>query len=61
MALLLDQMINVHVELWEIVQTVPVPPPPLLNETYLTALLGAEHRSLAMSSDGFLLPSQQRS
>ena len=34
------------------------PPTPLLKEILLTALLGAERR---MSSNGFLLPSQQRS
>lgn len=59
-ALLPDQTIEVHnVESQEIVQTVPAPPPPLPNETSLAALLGAERRALAMSSNGFLVPSQQ--
>jgi hypothetical protein len=59
-ALLPDQTIEVHnVESQDIVQTVPAPPPPLPNETSLAALLGAERRALAMSSNGFLVPSQQ--
>ena len=61
-ALLPDQTIEVHsVESQEIVQTVPAPPLPLPNESSLAALLGAERRSLAMSSNGFLVPSQQQS
>lgn len=42
----------------KIYSDVPGPPTPLLKEILLTALLGAERR---MSSNGFLLPSQQRS
>jgi hypothetical protein len=61
-ALLPDQTIEVHnVESQDIVQTVPAPPLPLPNETSLAALFGAERRSLAMSSNGFLVPSQQQS
>ena len=61
-ALLPDQTIEVHnVESQELVQTVPAPPLPLPNETSLKALLGAERRALAMSSNGFLVPSQQQS
>lgn len=61
-ALLPDQTIEVHnVESQELVQTVPAPPLPLPNETSLRALLGAERRALAMSSNGFLVPSQQQS
>jgi hypothetical protein len=61
-ALLPDQTIEVHnVESQEIVQTVPAPPLPSPDETSLAALLGAERRALAMSSNGFLVPSQQQS
>ncbi|KAI0000149.1 hypothetical protein BJV74DRAFT_901315 [Russula compacta] len=61
-ALLPDQTIQVHnVESQEIVQVVPAPPLPSLDETSLSALLGAERRALTMSSDGFLMPSQRQS
>jgi len=61
-ALLQDQTIVVHnVESQEVVQTVPAPPLPSPNETSLMALLGAERRALAMSSNGFLVPSQRQS
>ena len=59
MALLLDQTIGVQVGLYKIAQTALVPPAPLLNETFLTALIGAKRRSRTMSSNGFLLPSQE--
>ncbi len=60
-ALLPDQTILVHnVESQEIVQEVPADPLPLPNETSLTAMLGAERRALAMSSNGFLVPSQRQ-
>ena len=61
-ALLQDQTIVVHsVESQEVVQTVPAPPLPSPSETSLMALLGAERRALAMSSNGFFVPSQRRS
>jgi vacuolar protein sorting-associated protein 3 len=61
-ALLPDQAIEVHnVESQEIVQTVPAPPLPSPNETSLMALLAAERRGLAMSSNGCFVPSQQQS
>jgi len=60
-ALLPDQTILVHnVESQEIVQEVPADPLPLPNETSLTAMLGAERRALAMSLNGFLVPSQRQ-
>jgi hypothetical protein len=61
-ALLQDQTIVVHnVESQEVVQTVPAPPLPSPSETSLMALLGAERRALAMSSNGFFVPTQQQS
>lgn len=61
-ALLQDQTIVVHnVESQELVQTVPAPPLPSPSETSLMALLGAERRALAMSSNGFFVPSQRQS
>jgi len=61
-ALLPDQTIQVHhVESQEIAQVVPAPPLPSPSETSLKALLGAERRTLAMSSSGFLVPSQGQS
>jgi hypothetical protein len=61
-ALLQDQTIVVHnVESQEVVQTVPAPPLPSPSETSLMALLGAERRALAMSSNGFFVPSQRQS
>jgi hypothetical protein len=62
MALLPDQTIRVHnVESQEIAQEVPAPPLPSPNETSLATLLGAERRALAMSLNGFLVPSQRQS
>jgi hypothetical protein len=62
MALLPDQTIQVHnVESQEIAQEVPAPPLPSPNETSLATLLGAERRALAMSLNGFLVPSQRQS
>jgi hypothetical protein len=59
--LLPDQTIVVHnVESQEVVQEIPAEPLPLPNETSLSAILGAERRALAMSSNGFLVPSQQQ-
>ncbi|KAI0279038.1 hypothetical protein BGY98DRAFT_1096408 [Russula aff. rugulosa BPL654] len=61
-ALLQDQTIVVHnVESQEVVQTVPAPPLPSPSETSLLALLGAERRALAMSPNGFFVPSQRQS
>jgi hypothetical protein len=61
-ALLQDQTIVVHsVESQEVVQTVLAPPLPSPSETSLMALLGAERRALAMSSNGFFVPTQQQS
>lgn len=61
-ALLQDQTIVVHnVESQEVVQTVPAPPLPSPSETSLMALLGAERRAMAMSSNGFFVPSQRQS
>jgi hypothetical protein len=61
-ALLQDQTIVVHeVESQEVVQTVPAPPLPSPSETSLMALLGAERRALATSSNGFFVPSEQQS
>jgi hypothetical protein len=61
-ALLQDQTIVVHnVESQEVVQTVPAPPLPSPSETSLMALLGAERRALAMSSNGFFVPTQRQS
>ena len=61
-ALLQDQTIVVHsVESQEVVQTIPAPPLPSPSETSLMALLGAERRALAMSSNEFFVPLQQRS
>ncbi|KAF8493445.1 hypothetical protein F5888DRAFT_1948828 [Russula emetica] len=61
-ALLQDQTIVVHnVESQEVVQTVPAPPLPSPSETSLMALIGAERRALAMSSNGFFVPSQRQS
>jgi hypothetical protein len=58
-ALLPDQSIVVHnVESQEVVQEVPVDPLPLPDETSLAAMLGAERRALAMSTNGFLVPSK---
>ena len=55
-------MIVAHnVESQEVVQTVPAPPLPSPSETSLMALLGAERRALALSSNGFLVPTQQQS
>ncbi|KAH9057206.1 hypothetical protein EDB87DRAFT_1578953 [Lactarius vividus] len=60
-ALLPDQTIQIHdIESQEIVQVLPPPPPPSLNETSPSASLGAERRALATSSNGFLVPLQQR-
>ena len=57
-ALLQDQTIVVHnVESQEVIRTVPAPPLPSPSETSLMALLGAERRALAMSSNGFFIPS----
>ena len=56
-ALLPDQSIVVHnVESQEMVQEVPADPLPMPNETSLAAMLGAERRALAMSSNGFFVP-----
>jgi hypothetical protein len=61
-ALLQDQTIVVHnIESQEVVQTVPAPPLPSPSETSLMALLGAERRALAMSSNGFFVPTQRQS
>ena len=63
-ALLQDQTIVVHnVDSQEVVQTVPAPPLPSPSETSesLMALLGAERRALAMSSNGFFVPTQKQS
>lgn len=61
-ALLQDQTIVIHnVESPEVVQTVPAPPLPSPSETSLMALLGAERRALATSSNGFFVPSQRQS
>lgn len=61
-ALLQDQTIVVHnVDSQEVVQTVPAPPLPSPTETSLMAVLGAERRALAMSSNGFFVPSQRQS
>ena len=58
-ALLQDQTILVHsVESQDIVQEIPPDPLPVSNEADLAAMLGAERRALAMSSNGFLVPSQ---
>jgi len=58
-ALLQDQTILVHnVESQEVVQEIPPDPLPVSNEASLAAILGAERRALAMSSDGFLVPSE---
>ncbi|KAH9074328.1 hypothetical protein EDB83DRAFT_2312651 [Lactarius deliciosus] len=60
-ALLPDQTIQVHdIESQEIAQVLPPPPLPSLNEASPSALLGAERRALATSSNGFLVPLQQR-
>ena len=60
-ALLQDQPILVHnVESQEVVQDIPPDPLPVSNEASLAAVLGAEGRALAMSSDGFLVPSEGR-
>ena len=60
-ALLSDQTIQVHnIESQEVVQSVPAPPLPSPNEASLSALLSAERRALAMSPNGFFVPSQQR-
>jgi hypothetical protein len=50
-----------NVESQEVVQTVPAPPLPSPSETSLLALLGAERRALAMSPNGFFVPSQRQS
>jgi hypothetical protein len=58
-ALLPDQSIVVHnVESQKVVQEVPADPLPLPDETSLAAMLGAERRALAMSTNGFLVPSK---
>jgi len=58
-ALLQDQTILVHnVESQEIAQEIPPDPLPVSNEASLAAILGAERRALAMSSNGFLVPSR---
>ena len=60
-ALLPDQTIQVHnIESQELTQVVPAPPLPSPEETSLSALLGAERRALAMSVNGFFVPSQQQ-
>ena len=60
-ALLPDQSMVVHnVESQEIVQEVPADPLPLPNEVSLAAMLGAERRTLAMSSNGFFVPSARQ-
>ncbi|KAI9438733.1 hypothetical protein H4582DRAFT_2057353 [Lactarius indigo] len=60
-ALLPDQTIQVHdIESQEIAQVLPPPPLPSLNEVSPSVLLGAERRALATSSNGFLVPLQQR-
>ncbi|KAH9003555.1 hypothetical protein EDB86DRAFT_2893203 [Lactarius hatsudake] len=60
-ALLPDQTIQVHdIESQEIAQVLPPPPLPSLNEASPSVLLGAERRALATSSNGFLVPLQQR-
>lgn len=57
--LLQDQTILVHsVESQEIVQEIPPDPLPVSNEASIAAMLGAERRALAMSPNGFLVPSQ---
>lgn len=57
--LLQDQTILVHsVESQEIVQEIPPDPLPVSNEASIAAVLGAERRALAMSPNGFLVPSQ---
>jgi hypothetical protein len=61
-ALLQDQTIVIHnVESQEVVQTVPAPPLPSPSETSFMALLGAERRALAMSSNGFFVPTERQS
>ena len=58
-ALLQDQTIMVHnVESQEVVQEIPPDPLPVSDEASLAAILGAERRALAMSSNGFLVPSE---
>ncbi|KAI0252536.1 hypothetical protein BJV78DRAFT_1201303 [Lactifluus subvellereus] len=60
-ALLPDQTIQVHnIESQELTQVVPAPPLPSPEETSLSALLGAERRALAISVNGFFVPSQQQ-
>jgi vacuolar protein sorting-associated protein 3 len=59
-ALLPDQTIQVHnIESQAIAQVVPAPPLPSPNETSLSALLSEERRALAMSPNGFFIPSQR--
>lgn len=60
-ALLPDQTIQVHdIQSQEIAQVLPPPPLPSLNDASPFALLGAERRALSTSSNGFLVPLQQR-
>jgi hypothetical protein len=60
-ALLPDQSMVVHnVESQEIIQEVPADPLPLPNEASLAAMLGAERRALAKSSNGFFVPSARQ-
>jgi len=60
-ALLPDQTIQVHnIESQELAQVLPPPPPPSLNDASPSASLGAERRALATSSNGFLVPLEQR-
>jgi hypothetical protein len=60
-----DQTILVHnIESQQIVQEIPPDPlpvsnDPVSNEASLAAMLGAERRALAISSNGFLVPQGQ--
>jgi len=49
-----------NIESQELAQILPPPPPPSMKATSPAALLASERRALATSTNGFLVPLQQR-